>query len=133
MTRGWRFAARCSSAVAHPGDFRNTEFSTELTLGERSRIGERFEHLRSSLPDIAEAFGQNLNVAIPQPDVVGRSRPTFEANGLADNKCCGFSLGFAHSFAGAGPAITPVKKLVSLCCAQHKRTYVAMEFMWRTE
>jgi hypothetical protein len=41
-------SARCSSAAAHPGDFRNTEFSTELTLGERSRIGERFEHLRST-------------------------------------------------------------------------------------
>jgi hypothetical protein len=28
----WRFAARCSSAAAHPGDFRNAEFSTELRL-----------------------------------------------------------------------------------------------------
>jgi hypothetical protein len=60
------------------------------------------------MADVAEAFGQYLNVAIPQLDIVGRRRTGFKANRLADDKCGGSSLGLADAFAGAGPAITSV-------------------------
>jgi hypothetical protein len=73
-----------------------------------------------------------LRIAIPQLDIVRRSRTRFEANDLADNKRGGFSFKLSNSLTGTGPAVTAMKKLVSLCFAQHKLTYVAMEFMWRT-
>ena len=78
----------------------------------RSRVGERSEHLRSGLPDVAQAFRQDLHIAVPQLDIVGGSRAGFEANGLADDKRRGLGLGLADQLRRAGPAVAAVKKLV---------------------
>ena len=41
-------------------DFAHTDTAVILFPAGRSRIRERFEHLRSRLPDVAETFGQNV-------------------------------------------------------------------------
>jgi hypothetical protein len=49
------------------------------------------------------------------------------ANG--EGGCFGFR--FANFARRVFAAVATVQKFVRLCCAQHKRIYVAMEFMWR--
>jgi hypothetical protein len=83
-----------------------------LFSNRRSRIGERFEDLRRSLPDVAETLGQNLHISVPQLDVVGSRRTSCESNGMADNERCGFRFGFADAFARCCPTVATVKKLV---------------------
>jgi hypothetical protein len=68
--------------------------------------------VRSSLPDVAETFGQNLNISVPQLDVVRSSRTRCKTNGLADNKRRGFRFGFADALARRRPTVATVKKLV---------------------
>ena len=83
-----------------------------LGLRGRSLIGERFQDLRRGLPDIAEAFGEDRNVAVPQLDIVGRSRTRFQANRLTDDKRGSFRFGLADFFRRASAAISAVQKLV---------------------
>src|SRR5712671_1938382 len=45
---------------------------------DRSRIGERGEHLRNGLPYMAQALGKELGVSVPQLDVIACRRTGFE-------------------------------------------------------
>jgi len=51
---------------------------------------------------------------------------------LADDEGYGFGFGFADLLGGQRATVAPVQHLVSLCCRQHKLTYVAQRFMWRS-
>ena len=51
---------------------------------------------------------------------------------MANDKGGRFGFRFADLGRRLFAAIATVQKLVRLCCAQHKRTYVAMEIMWRS-
>jgi len=98
----------------------------------RSRIGERGEHLRSAPAYVAQALSQELNVSVPELDVIGCGRTGFEPDGLADHERGGLRFGLADSARCGSAAIAPVQEFVRLCCAQHKHIYVAMKFMWRS-
>lgn len=98
----------------------------------RSRIGERCEHLRSGLLNISKTVRQRFLVSVPELDVVGCGRTGFELDGMANDKGGRFGFRFADLAGRLFAAVATVQKLMSLCCAQHKRIYVAMEFMWRS-
>src|SRR6202161_1112803 len=93
-------------------DFAHTDSAFILFPAGRSRIRERFEHLRSRLPDVAETFGQNLNISVPNLNVVRSRRTGIKTNGLADNIRGSFRFGFADAFIGRRPTVATVKKFV---------------------
>ncbi len=61
----------------------------------RSRIGERDQHLRSSLLNIGKTGRQRFFVSIPKLDVVGCGRTGFEPDGMANDEGGCFGLRFA--------------------------------------
>lgn len=93
-------------------DFAHTDTAVILFPAGRSRIGERFEHLRSRLADIAEAFGQGVNISVPKLNVVRSRRTGIKTNRLADNIRGSFRFGFADAFVGRRSTVATVKKLV---------------------
>jgi hypothetical protein len=93
-------------------DFAHAEAAVILFPAGRTRIRERFKHLRSRLPDVAETFGKNLNISIPKLNVVRSRRTGFKTNSLADNIRGSFRFGFADAFVGRRSSVAPVKKLV---------------------
>jgi hypothetical protein len=62
---------------AATGDDNKQQSRRTASLEGRSRICERSQDLRSSLPDVTEAFRQDLDVAVPELNVVGRRRTRF--------------------------------------------------------
>ena len=79
-----------------------------------------------------KAFGQKRGIACVHLNVVAAGAAHFQANGLAHDEGHGLGFRLAHSLRGHGAALCLVEKLVTLCCRQHKRTYVAQRFMWRS-
>ena len=73
-----------------------------------------------------------MRLRLPKRDVVGKGAAGFKTNGLAEHESHGFGLGLADGFGGEGAALSPVQHYVALCCRQHKATYVAQRFMWRS-
>jgi len=55
-----------------------------------------------------------------------------QSNRLADHTGHGFRFGFTDLFGGKRAAFAAMQHLVRLCCRQHKLTYVAQRFMWRS-
>ena len=103
-----------------------------LVFGQgRSLVAERHEHLRSRLPDIRKTLGQELRVAFPKLDVVARCGAGFKPDALAHDEGGRFGLRLWGLPRRSTAAIPAMQKFMRLCCAQHKRIYVAMEFMWR--
>jgi hypothetical protein len=64
-------------------------------------------------------------------DVVRRGAAHLKADSLAHDEGHGLGFGFAHGGGGLGAPLCFVKIFVRLCCAQHKRIYVALEVMLR--
>jgi len=69
---------------------------------------------------------------MPKLDVIGGCGSGLKATRLTDYKGHGFGLGFADLLGGQRAALATMQHFVSLCCRQHKRTYVAQRFMWRS-
>src|SRR5260370_16279953 len=78
----------------------------------RSRIRERGEHLRGSLPDVAEALGKELGISIPQLDVVASGRARFESDGVATDERGSLGFGFPDSARGPPASLVPVKEFM---------------------
>src|ERR1700733_3005835 len=93
-------------------DFAHADTAVILFPAGRSRIRERFKHLRSRLADVAETFGQNVNISVPKLNVVRRRRTGIKTNSLADNIRGSFRFGFADAFVGRRSTVAPMKKLM---------------------
>jgi hypothetical protein len=78
----------------------------------RSRIGERREHLRSSLLNISKTVRQRFLVAVPELDIVACGRTSFEPDGMANDKGRRFRFGFADFMRRLFAAIATVQKLM---------------------
>src|SRR5713101_5349369 len=68
---------------------------------------------------------------MPKLDVIGGCGSGLKPDCLTDHEGHGFGLGLADLLSGQGATVAPVQHFVSLCCRQHKLTYVAQRFMWR--
>ena len=79
-----------------------------------------------------QALAQEIGVSVPKLDVVLGCGSVLKSDRLANHKGHGFGLGFADLFGGQGAAVATMEHFVSLCCRQHKPTYVALRFMWRS-
>ena len=89
------------------------------------------DHGSGALDDF-EALLQELGVSMPKLDIVGASGPGLKSYGLADDESHGLGFGLAYLLCGQSTAFASMQHLMRLCCRQHKRTYVAKRFMWRS-
>src|SRR5260370_7453908 len=69
---------------------------------------------------------------MPKLDVVLGRSSVLKSDRLANHKRHSFGLGFADLLGGQSAAVASVQHFVSLCCRQHKLTYVAQRIMWRS-
>jgi len=92
----------------------------------------RDKNVGSGLLDEAQTGHQEVSIAVIEPDVRLRRSVGGEAKRRAHNVRHGLSFGLANGFGGVLAAVTFVKSLVCLCSAQHKRTYVALKIMLRS-
>ena len=79
-----------------------------------------------------QALAQEIGVSMPKLDVVVGCGSVLKSYRLANHKGHGFGLGLADFFCGQGAAVATMQHFVGLCCRQHKPTYVAQRFMWRS-
>jgi|SRR5579859_6222303 len=65
-------------------------------------------------------------------DVIASCRTGFETYGVRDGERGSFRFRLPDLARGAAAAIATMQEFMRLCCAQHKRIYVAVKFMWRS-
>ena len=82
--------------------------------------------------DDLKAFRQQRGVAFVKLDVVARCCAHLQTHGLTHDEGHGLGFGFAHGGGGDGAALGLMEKLVRLCSAKHKRTYVVFAVMLRS-
>jgi hypothetical protein len=66
---------------------------------------------------------------MPKLDVVLGCGSVLKSDRLADDKGHGLRLCFADLLGGQSASVATVQHFVSLCCAQHKPTYVEFRLM----
>ena len=94
--------------------------------------GDAPEDHGSGLLNGFQAFAQKIGVSMPKLYVVLGCGSVLKSDRLADHESHGFGLGLADLFSGQSATVATVQHFVSLCCRQHKPTYVAQGFMWRS-
>jgi hypothetical protein len=92
----------------------------------------RDEDIGSGLLDEVQTGDQEVRVALVEPDIGLRRSVGGKAKGRAHNVSHGLSLSLPNGLGGVLAAVAFVKEFVRLCSAQHKRIYVALKIMLRS-
>jgi hypothetical protein len=79
-----------------------------------------------------QALFREIRIPVIELDVIAGTCSGFKSQSMADHERHGLGLGFPHGLGCQSAALGSVQHLVRLCCRQHKPTYVAQRFMWRS-
>src|ERR1700688_501327 len=79
-----------------------------------------------------QTLQQEFRTAAIESDIVAAGSARFEANCRRYRKRDSLSLGLANALVRSSVTLPEVQLRMRLCRAQHKRTYVVIEFMWRS-
>ena len=108
------------------------EFCVGLGGNRRWLGGNAPENHSSSLLHGFQTLAEKISVSMPELDVVGGCGSGRKPDCLADYEGHSLGLCLADLLGRQRATVAPVQHLVSLCCRQHKRIYVAPRFMWRS-